>query len=116
VEPGRYGGCMTREVEPRWKTKTKKKSRATEDEKWRKAVCKRDGWRCQWPGCWVRDKSIEAHHIATRKQRPDLIHVVANGVALCWRHHARAHDRQDEGEALGFVSHERYELARKEAQ
>ena len=103
------------EVNPRFKGKPEKKpSAASKELAWKKAVRERDQFHCQWPNCRVVNKSIHAHHIATRKQRPDLKYEISNGVSLCFLHHQLAHDDQALGERFGFVSHERYEKVRNQ--
>lgn len=51
-----------------------------------KAVKRRDGNRCRFPGCTSRTK-IEVHHIVPLSQRPDLAESVENGLSLCASHH-----------------------------
>lgn len=55
--------------------------------KWRKAVYKRDGFRCQWPGCTCK-KRLNAHHILPWSKYPTLRYIVDNGITLCKIHHA----------------------------
>lgn len=82
--------------------------------KWGRAVKKRDGNRCQWPGgCQTGDDRIDAHHKAARSQRPDLRLVVPNGVALCRTHHSWLDDHRAEGITLGLINEETYEAAQK---
>lgn len=54
--------------------------------KWRKAVYKRDGFKCQWPGCSVA-KKLNAHHIKTWAGFPGLRFEPNNGITLCKDHH-----------------------------
>lgn len=91
----------------------KKKSIESKYAAWRKKVKQRDGNKCQAPGCGYVSKYNEAHHIASRQQRPDLRFVVSNGMTLCKKHHDWATDHPIEAAAIGLVSHVRYELARK---
>jgi len=58
---------------------------------WRKAVYKRDGYRCQMPGCPCCGKKgrIFAHHIMTWADYPRLRYDVNNGITLC----KLAHDK-----------------------
>lgn len=101
---------MTRDVTPRFKEPKKpKKSTAAADREWSVAVRRRDGYRCQFPNCGVYDKHIHTHHIASRKQRPDLRHDVSNGLAVCLEHHHWLHANPDQATELGLISHERYE-------
>ena len=89
-------------------------TKAYREEQWKKAVRARDGFQCQFPGCFVRDKSIDAHHIAMRSRRPDLIFTVANGIALCRQHHSWCHLNSIEATAMGLLSDETYEAANKQ--
>ncbi len=58
--------------------------------KWREAVFKRDNWTCQQ--CSKRSESgsqvyLEAHHIKTWIEYPDLRYTVSNGQTLCRKCH-----------------------------
>lgn len=57
-----------------------------EYKKWRNAVYKRDGYKCQWPGCSAR-KRLNAHHIRTWAHFPALRYLADNGISLCYQHH-----------------------------
>jgi predicted restriction endonuclease len=57
-----------------------------EYKKWRSAVYKRDKFQCQWPGCYLK-KKLNAHHIKTWAQYPQLRFAVYNGITLCSVHH-----------------------------
>jgi len=94
----------------------KSKPESAEDKAWKKAVRERDGYRCRWPDCDVESKSIHAHHIHTRKQRPDLRYDINNGAALCFTHHDRLHhtvEGRRRGRELGLLGTETYEKAMK---
>jgi 5-methylcytosine-specific restriction endonuclease McrA len=54
---------------------------SNEYKKWRAAVKKRDGGKCQWPGCKRRGK--EVHHILTYSENPYLRHTIENGILFC---------------------------------
>jgi hypothetical protein len=85
------------------------------DEDWANAVLERDGYRCRWPTGPHRG-TIVAHHINERSQRPDLIHDVDNGAALCASHHDYAHhtvEGRREATALGLLGGVTYEAAMK---
>src|SRR6185503_13104895 len=70
-------------------TRMKRSKRDPQHEAWRKQVLERDGHRCRWiyPGtparCSQTGDSLHAHHILTRKQRPDKRYDPTNGAALC---------------------------------
>jgi hypothetical protein len=74
-------------------------------------VRKRDAYQCQYPGCFTRNMSIDVHHIATRKRRPDLKFVQQNCVCLCRLHHIHVHSHQDEAIRMGLLSTDFYEMA-----
>lgn len=78
------------------------------DIQWANAVKERDHWICQ--KCGKEDLANEAHHVATRRRRPDLRHVLANGKTLCATPcHRWVHDNPIEAEKLGLLSTEKYE-------
>lgn len=53
---------------------------------WRVAVFKRDGFKCQFPGCKCKTK-LNAHHIIRWADAPTMRFVVTNGITLCRSHH-----------------------------
>ena len=57
-------------------------------EQWRKSVFERDNYTCQ--EC-LSKKNLNAHHIKSKKEFPDLIFEINNGKTLCRRCHARLH-------------------------
>jgi hypothetical protein len=65
---------------------------------WRKAVYKRDRWKCRMPGCPGTDRRLNAHHIRRWADAPALRYVVGNGVSLCRTCHKRIWGREDEFE------------------
>jgi hypothetical protein len=98
---------------------------------WSRAVKKRDGNQCQWPGkfrgclnffipaelmaspCATGDKRIDPHHIAPRSRRPDLKYELSNGIALCRTHHNWIGDHPINAASIGLNSFESYEAAMK---
>jgi hypothetical protein len=83
---------------------------------WSKAVRERDGNQCQWPGgCQTGDTRIDAHHIAERSLRPDLKYSTANGVALCRQHHDWLPLNREAAIAMGLLSNETYEIAKRDS-
>ncbi len=56
---------------------------------WRKRVYKRDGYKCQFPGCRTRAKRVEAHHIRKWSDYPHLRNITKNGICLCRFCHKR---------------------------
>ena len=53
---------------------------------WRELIRKRDGGRCQWPGC-LSTKKLQVHHILPWSQYPGLRFDINNGITLCKNHH-----------------------------
>lgn len=80
-----------------------------QEAKWRKAVKERDGYCCR--RCRRYDPGVHAHHIAGRKQRPDLRLSVDNGVSLCTACHNWVHANPEAARAEGLMGGESYELA-----
>lgn len=96
-----------------------KSLRAKHDPKmvaWSKDVLERDDHHCRWPGCHEQGPHVHAHHIQTRKQRPDLKYTRSNGAAICFIHHDRLHhtvEGRQEARALGLLGGTTYEKAQK---
>ena len=93
-------GILVGEKHPRWiKDRSKLKSydrderRSSEYAAWRKVVWLRDNFKCKIdnPDCLGR---IEAHHILSWRNYPDLRYQVNNGITLCHFHHPKR--RRDE--------------------
>ena len=105
----------------RMKRGLSKSLRAKHDPKmvaWSKGVLERDDHHCRWPGCSEQGPHVHAHHIQTRKQRPDLKYELSNGIAICFIHHHRLHstvEGRQEARALGLLGDTTYEKAQKEA-
>lgn len=64
--------------------------RSTDLRKWRLAVYKRDGYRCQ--DCGTRTE-LHAHHIKFWSTHPELRFEVSNGVTVCIDCHGKRHGR-----------------------
>lgn len=85
---------MAGENNPAWikdRTKVKVSDNRRDDSKyktWRQEVYKRDRWQCK-----IRNKEckggIEAHHILTWKDHPELRYQINNGITLCHAHHPK---------------------------
>ena len=104
------------------KSEMKRSRIKPEDKVWRDHVLERDGYRCRWidpvtdQRCREVGAHIQAHHINERSQRPDLVHDVTNGAAICPFHHDYAHhdpNGRKEAEAQGMLGGETYEKAMK---
>jgi hypothetical protein len=82
-----------RENHPNWiadRTKLAKKQERNDTayKEWRSLVWKRDGYKCMIANqdCSGR---IEAHHILSWSEYPELHYEVNNGITLCHAHHPR---------------------------
>jgi hypothetical protein len=90
---------------------------------WRNDVLVRDGYQCRWidsamdQRCGECGEHVQAHHIQTRKQRPDLLREVNNGAAICSFHHDYLHHDprgRKEAKAQGLLGGQTYEAAQKQ--
>lgn len=62
------------------------------DVQWSTDVKIAAGWVCEEEGCGELDKKLlEAHHIKTKEQYPELRYAPENGKCLCIFHHAGKH-------------------------
>jgi len=105
-----------RKAKPLYGLKPKRETPA--DRKWKKEVRQRDNYTCRWPGCGVYSLHIHAHHIHTKRQRPDLRYDVDNGAALCHEHHDYLHhtvEGRRRARELGLLGTETYEQAKKKS-
>lgn len=94
----------------------KRKHRSKVETEWIAEVRERDNYTCRWPRCGYYSKSIHAHHIHTRAQRPDLKWEPSNGACLCPHHHDYAHHHVEgrrKARALGLLGTQTYEAALK---
>lgn len=62
---------------------------SSEYKQWRKAVYERDNYTCQWPGCGKRGGKLNADHIKSFKDYPELRFVLENGRTLCIECHKK---------------------------
>lgn len=72
-----------------------------EYKKWRMDVFKRDCFSCQ--ECWYKWKDIQAHHIKTVKNSPNLIHDINNWITLCIKCHNKTRCKE-------YLFEEKYNL------
>lgn len=101
-------------IRGRERSRQRQKEDAKKEEEWRTAVLEQDKFTCQYPACRVVSKSLHAHHVAPRSQRPDLKYVVSNGKGLCFIHHEAVHKYPKKSQEMGLLSNRSMELARKE--
>ena len=55
---------------------------------WMRAVKGRDGWKCQMSDTFCKGR-LEAHHIDSWREKPELRYEIKNGITLCHAHHPR---------------------------
>jgi hypothetical protein len=55
---------------------------------WSQGVKNRDGWKCQISNSDCSGR-LEAHHILSWRDFPELRFIINNGIALCHAHHPR---------------------------
>lgn len=71
----------------RWKGGTdnalRVKRTSSEYKHWRIQIFRRDFFTCQMNECGYKGKNIEAHHITTVQDNPELIFDLKNGITLC---------------------------------
>jgi hypothetical protein len=94
------------------------KPETSEAKRFKREVRERDNYTCRWPGCNYSSRSIHAHHINERSQRPDLRYDIKNGAAICPQHHDGLHHTvagREEARRLGLLGGESYEKAQKAA-
>lgn len=70
-------------------------------EDWRKAVLKRDGYKCQFPGC-NKNQRLQVHHIKKYAEYPELKYIESNGISLCRPHHIQIQGKESLWESLFF--------------
>lgn len=107
---------------PMKRTQMKAHRQSPEEKAWREEVLKRDGHRCRWidpvtdQRCRETGPHVQAHHVRTRKQRPDLVLDLSNGRACCPFHHDFLHHDprgRKEARAQVMLGGESYEAAQK---
>lgn len=66
---------------------------------WRLSVYKRDGFRCQMPGCKSK-RQIQAHHIRKWSTASALRYDIDNGITLCRQCHDSISKSEEHYEGL----------------
>lgn len=116
-EGGNAAQPSIRKSSPRRTRTARQKAGDALDAQWRTAVRERDNFTCRWPGCGYSSRHIHAHHIHTKKQRPDLRRSPKNGAAVCPLHHDFLHhtvEGRQKAREIGLLGTTTYELAMKE--
>lgn len=75
-------------IKDRTKIKHQEDRNNPEYKQWRKQVWKRDNWKCKINNRDCEGR-IEAHHILSFTDYPELRYIVNNGITLCHAHHPR---------------------------
>ena len=93
-----YGKTMSSENSPRWiKDRTKLAKRQVRNDyaykEWRKNVWVRDGFKCRIDNTDCQGR-IEAHHILSWRDYPELRYQPNNGITLCQAHHPRKRNEE----------------------
>lgn len=91
---------MSGENSPVWikdRTLLKKKQERNDSayQEWRKGVYSRDLWKCKFKNEDCKGK-IEAHHILSWTDYPELRYNIENGITLCHHHHPRKWKQEEE--------------------
>jgi hypothetical protein len=63
---------------------------------WRLKVYKRDGYRCKMPLCGSETREIQAHHIFPKKNFPEKMFEISNGITLCKKCHEKTFGKEKE--------------------
>lgn len=61
---------------------------------WRLLVYKRDGYRCKMPLCGSQTRNIHAHHIYPKRDYPNLVFEIDNGITLCRKCHESTYGKE----------------------
>ena len=67
---------------------------------WAKAVKDRDGWKCRVCGSI---EKLNAHHLLSVRENPNLALDVNNGITLCRKCHRIAHHGRYEGSKINGI-------------
>lgn len=91
------GLCKLKEKNPNWKggiDRDKRGMKTAEYKAWRYDVFCRDWFACQMPGCNEPENYLEAHHIKTYNDYPELKLEISNGITLCKECHRRIRHKE----------------------
>jgi len=88
----KYRLMYAKEKSPVWKggIRTKRTERITlEYKNWRNSVFKKDDYKCS--NCNENSTNLQAHHILSWRDNPDLRYIIENGITLCKTCHIEFH-------------------------
>lgn len=90
-----HKGKQVGEKNPNWRgglsSENEKIRSSVEYKWWRKAVFERDGYRCVHCGIKGNGKNLNAHHIKSFAEYPELRLAIDNGITLCKSCHKKIH-------------------------
>ena len=68
---------------------------------WRLSVLKRDGFKCQMPGCsYSNRRYLQVHHISKWSSSSSLRFEISNGITLCYSCHKSISGKEHHYESL----------------
>lgn len=82
-------------IKDRTKVKRLQQRDSPDYQRWRRAVKKRDEYRCKLKYFSKCSGRLETHHILNWEEYPLLRHEVSNGITLCHAHHPRTREKED---------------------
>lgn len=85
---GRTGEKSNRWISDRTKIKKQEDRNNPNDKEWKRKVYERDSWKCRMNNEECKGR-IEAHHILSWNDYPELRYNINNGITLCQAHHPR---------------------------
>jgi len=86
--PQMSGENHPRYIKDRTKLAKKQERNDVAYQDWRKQVWIRDNYKCRIANCDCKGK-IQAHHILSWREYPELRYKINNGITLCHAHHPR---------------------------
>ena len=86
--PTRIGENSPRWIKDRTKIKNDKERGGQLHHQWSKDVKRRDNWKCKLSNENCSNR-LQAHHILSWKDYPELRYKINNGITLCHAHHPR---------------------------
>jgi hypothetical protein len=94
-----FGKSRQGENHHHWKPDVHDKTLRNALKDWGRKIKIKDGFTCQRCGC-VERKLLEAHHIKSKHEHPELRFDLTNGITLCIHCHAEEHKNDPKAFAL----------------